>query len=386
MEVVKKISLLVAAVLTITACERTLKPVTNPDEDVRKANPDAVNPDEFEYTESGDYLISDPFDVNVTANTPNGKFILDGKVTVGKFGGSQKFTTVWSSSFSMMQEGCDTPWLEDNIESLSQSDVFLGNGCSEVQDGFTDGGMWAIGTHQIPDGRLACFFHAESHFPDVLLTAYKSIGIAYSSDGGKTWDKGTKILSGPSPKPVSAEAGGRSYGLGDGCVVWNEKYGKWICYYCGAQDGNTDYLLCMAASEDPSAAPGTWKKWNGKDFTLEGCDSSTGLGGRDVAVAGLSRIKGGNPSVSWNTYLNKWIMVYHSWAREVVLSTSEDGLVWTTPRVIVSKEMEPKLCIMPNLIGEEGDLRSGREFRVYYSTDLKNDGSRKIRGRIIRCK
>lgn len=386
MDVVKKLSILAVAALSLAACDRTLKPVINTDQGVRKANPDAVDPDKLEYTESGNFWVSSPFDVNATANTPNGKFLLDGKITVGKFGGSQKFTTVWSSSFSMLQEGCETPWLEDNIEALRQSNVFLGKGFSEEQKGFTDGGMWAIGMHQIPDGRLACFFHAESHFQDVLVTAYKSVGVAYSSDGGRTWDKGTKILSGPNPKPVSAEAGGRSYGLGDGCVVWNGKYGKWICYYCGARDGNTDYLLCMAASDDPSAAPGTWKKWDGKAFTLEGCNSSTGLGGKDVAVDGLSKIKGGNPSVSWNTYLNKWIMVYHSWSREVIISTSEDGLVWDTPQVLVSKSMEPKLCVMPNLIGEEGDLKSGKEFRVYYSTNMKDDGSRTIVGRVIRCK
>lgn len=385
MEIISKLGLLAAITLTLVSCDRNLQPVLNEDDGVRKANL-VVDPDKLEYSEVGDFRISEAFPVYATANTPNGQFMLDGKISVGRFGGSDKFTSVWSSSFSMMQNGCDTPWLEDNIEGLRRSHIFIGKGVSESQDGFTDGGMWAIGMHELSDGRLACFFHAESHFSSVLVTAYKSIGVSYSSDGGKTWDKGTKILSGPNPKPVDPETGGRSYGLGDGCVVWNEKYGKWICYYCGARDGNTDYLLCMAASSDPSGGPGTWKKWDGKDFTLEGCDRSTGLGGKDVPVAGLSRIKGGNPSVSWNTYLGKWVMVYHSWSREVILSTSADGLVWDDPRVLVSKSMEPKLCVMPNIIGKEGDLESDKEFRLYYSTDMKDSGSRTIVGRVIRCK
>lgn len=385
MEIVRNLSLFAAVALALMSCDRTLKPVINSDEGVRKANP-LVETDKLEYSDAGDFLLSEPFPVYATANTPNGQFLLDGKMTVGKFNGSDKFTSVWASSFSMMQGGCDTPWLEDNIEGLRRSHIFLGKGKSEEQDGFTDGGMWAIGMHSLMDGRMACFFHAESHFESVLVTAYKSIGVSYSSDGGRTWDKGTMILSGPNPKPADPEAGGRSYGLGDGCVVWNEKYGKWICYYCGARDGNTDYLLCMAASSDPSAAPGTWKKWDGKDFTIEGCNASTGLGGKDVPVAGLSQIKGGNPSVSWNTYLNKWIMVYHSRSREVIFSTSADGIAWSAPQVLVSKEMEPKLCVMPNLIGEEGDLKSGKEFRLYYSTDMKDSGSRTIVGRVIRCK
>lgn len=385
MEMIKRICLFAAIALSAAACDRTLKPVINTDEDVRKAN-SLVNPDNLEYSDAGDFLISDSFPVNATANTPNGQFLLDGKMTVGKFNGSDKFTSVWASSFSMKQDGCETPWLEDNIEALRRTHIFLGKGISDLQDGFTDGGMWAIGMHELRDGRLACFFHAESHFKDVQVTAYKSIGVSYSADGGRTWDKGTMILSGPNAKPVVAESGGRSYGLGDGCVVWNEKYGKWICYYCGARDGNTDYMLCMAASSDPSAAPGTWKKWDGKDFTIEGCNSSTRLGGKDVPVDGLSKIKGGNPSVSWNTYLKKWIMVYHSWSREVILSTSVDGLAWDTPQVLVRKDMEPLLCVMPNIIGSEGDLLSGKEFRLYYSTDMKDSGARKIVGRVIRCK
>lgn len=85
-----------------------------------------------------------------------------------------------------------------------------------------DGGAWFIGVHKLMDGRLAGFFHAESHWPGVSA-AYKSIGVTYSSDNGLTWETGRRILSGTDPKPENPAGQGESYGLGDGCVVWNAR-------------------------------------------------------------------------------------------------------------------------------------------------------------------
>ena len=72
-------------------------------------------------------------------------------------------------------------------------------------------------------------------------------------------------------------------------------------------------MITMACSEDPAGAAGTWKKWDGKAFTVEGCNGQTQLGGANIKIANLDTYAGGNPSVMWNHYIGKWVMVYHSW-------------------------------------------------------------------------
>ena len=160
--------------------------------------------------------------------------------------------------------------------------------------------------------------------------------------------------------------------LGDGCVVWNEDRESWICYYSGFCTAENDFVITMAESTDPEGKAGTWKKWDGTDFTVEGCNQETGLGGPNTSISGLSAYHGGNPSVMYNTYLEKWIMVYHSWQSYIVLSYSEDGITWSSPVTLISKTMEPGGSMYPNLIGSEGDTEGGRSIRIYYSTDMVN--------------
>ena len=53
----------------------------------------------------------------------------------------------------------------------------------------------------------------------------------------------------------------------------------------------------------PQAAAGTWKKWDGKDFT------EPALGGKDFELVEAKQELGSNPSVHWNTLLQLWVMV-----------------------------------------------------------------------------
>lgn len=159
-------------------------------------------------------------------------------------------------------------------------------------DGFNDCGSWIIGINRLGNGKLVGFFHAESMWPNTTFydPTFKSIGVTYSSDNGITWEPGQRILASPNPK---GDTPLWRTGLGDGCVVWNAKRQQYICYY-------SNYMMCMAASSDPNGAPGTWKKWDGEDFTIEGCNQETQLGGSDISIAGLSSIPLTSPSVMYN--------------------------------------------------------------------------------------
>ena len=225
------------------------------------------NPDD--YTDFGTFVVGDRNICWQDPHIPRYMLWLDGKISVGKYDDSGLFTTYWSADNSLQQVSA-SPWLEENVNALT-SDMEVFGKCIEPVSGFYDGGAWFIGVHKLMDGRLAGFFHAESHWPGVSA-AYKSIGVTYSSDNGLTWETGRRILSGTDPKPENPAGQGESYGLGDGCVVWNDAHKVWICYYSGYCDDPGNYMITMACSEDPAGAAGTWKKWDGKAFTVEGCN------------------------------------------------------------------------------------------------------------------
>jgi len=238
------------------------------------------------------FHISEPTVISQIGNPfqgywPDGKFCFlpetDGSGWVCYWGEGDTFRTEASTSL-----------LEDHITSNSWQTV-MGRDVNKV-DGFNDGGSWMIGIRRLESGKLVGFFHAESWWSNNGI-AFKSIGVTYSSDNGLTWEQGKRILAPSYPKPQEPAW----VGLGDGCVVWNAKRQQYICYYQEVEAGG----ICMAASSDPDGAPGTWKKWDGNDFTLEGCNQETQIGGRPILIEGLKSVCGSNPSVMWNDYLQK---------------------------------------------------------------------------------
>ncbi|MBO4426871.1 MAG: exo-alpha-sialidase [Bacteroidales bacterium] len=322
--------------------------------------------------------ISDRTVVNQVSTVPERGVWLDGKISVLRPSWKPTtFITFWSSFDSYMQIDCATPWLEDNIGRLRSTMTVIGKNFNP-QPGFTDGGQWFIGVHEVSGGKLVGFFHAESHWKN-QSGVYKSIGVAYSTDQGRTWTPGDKILSGDEPKPTTSDNDGRSYGLGDGCVVWNKERESWICYYSGFCPAQNDFCICMAESEDPLGAAGTWKKWDGSGFTVEGCNTTTGLGGVNTAIRSLRHFHGGNPSVMYNAERSQWMMVYHRWDPHVIIfATSIDGITWGGPSAIFDQKMEPGGAMYPNFISSEGDLSGGNTFRIYYAADMSSSGSRKL--------
>ena len=136
----------------------------------------------------------------------------------------------------------------------------------------------------------------------------------------------------------------------------------------------------MAASSDPEGAPGTWKKWDGEGFTIEGCNKETQIGGKPALIKGLQSVLGSNPSVMWNDYLQKWIMVYAKWGGDIYVSSSIDGIEWSTPALLLTESINP---LYPNLVSEYGDLAGGKSIRLYYSKDQQENGIRKLAYRKI---
>jgi len=234
---------------------------------------------------------------------------------------------------------------------------------------WANGGAWLMGVHRIPDGRLVGFYHAESHWyprtdPANGGTAYKTMAVAYSSNEGVSWGTGEnyQFLTPPYSKPQIPYWSGD----GDACVVRDDANNRWLCYYVavqfvnGAPKPNESPMICVASSSDANGWVGTWKKWDGSGF------NKAGLGGIDTPISSLSGVPGANPSVHWNTYLNRWVMVWHSWGGDIYISTSNNGTVWSMPQLIID-EGSTKLYY-PTIIGTTDEL-GGNSVKLYYGAE-----------------
>lgn len=317
-----------------------------------------------------EYRMSKTFTIDQTGIDMEG-FWPDGKLCVIPASTPGKFLCFWGEKYSYRTEASSAS-IENHVKQVTEDNRVFGRNMNHV-DGFYDGGAWFIGINRLSDNKLVGFFHAESHW-GMQSGAYKSIGVTYSEDEGKTWSQGKKIITADYSKPTTAAW----CGLGDGCVVYNSVKKQYICYYSAKTKG--DYRICMAASNDIEGKPGTWKKWNGTEFTVEGCNPNTELGGEDTSIEALSNITGANPSVLWNSFLKKWIMVYASWSGSIYMSASDDGLTWATP--IKAFENASKVTY-PNLIGINGDSEANNTVRLYYGDSQKEDGTRKLAYRTI---
>ena len=335
-------------------------------------DPQEEQEDETVYTQINDFVKIGPVtDLELPVNMYFKNYWPDGKIQPLKKG--DRWQMFWCEAEDVLTENL-TPWPEDHMSQVTKSNVVFGKGYTSIEN-FNENGSWFIGVHPVDDsGHYVGFFHAESHWNNDG-TAHKSIGVAYSDDYGKTWRDAAPIITDKYPKPESPEWSG----LGDGCVVWNDELGGYVCYYQGrVWTSETSYYntLCMAFSSDKKGSRGSWYKWDGNDFTLPAYDPATGCGGENVAIPQLSRVPGANPSVMWNTFLEKWVMVYASWTKHIYISISEDGLVWTKPERIVGSSDEP--AWYPNLISEQGDLVGGEKVYIYFSDKQDSYGRREI--------
>lgn len=295
-------------------------------------------------------------------------YFTDGSVPVIKV--DAQYYAFWAN-YRNYRSISNSPFLENHVDQLDPgTPVFGGRQPDDgSSNGFNDGGMWLIGINRLSDGRLAGFFHAESHwYPRGTAgwSAYKSIGVAYSSDNGLSWGSPYQIIKHQQDKPASPAWSG----LGDGCVVYNHLSNRYYCFYTPAT-GST--ALSMAASTDPNGFEGSWNKWYNGSF------SQPGIGGMESPIANLSSAPGANPSVHWNDYLEKFIMIWHGWDGKLYISSSDNCEIWDVPRLLL--EDGPKAWY-PCIVGTDSTT-GGQTIALYYSYDFTEDGKRTLAKRTI---
>jgi hypothetical protein len=224
-----------------------------------------------------------------------------------------------------------------------------------------NGGSWLASVHRLPNGNLVGFYHAEDHwYPHQTgefgnNIAWKSMAVAYSSDNGATWGAGRQFLTSDKAKPATPAWGG----LGDGVIVRDEANKRWVAFF------QWDWIY-MAISTDARGRAGTWWKY------YEGQFSEPGLGGKVSPVPILAERPGANPSVHWNTFLNRWVMVWHGWDGNLYISASPDLFAWDQPQVLMAPAAGRRLTYA-TVIGVD-DKKASSAPTMFYA-DMSEDWS-----------
>lgn len=213
---------------------------------------------------------------------------------------------------------------------------------------FDNGGAWLYSAFRQQGDERIGFYHAEDwEWPAGLnFIAWKSVALATSSDNGASWAKHGQILTGSEMKPEEATWGGN----GDFSVIYDHVRERWTAFYA-------NHFIKMAISEDPAALPGTWFK-----RAADGTFSEPGLGGQGAPVPGLEGHPGGNPSVHFNSFVGKWIMIWHTWhgalpwSGSLWISASADLLQWETPILVVPRDAQCAHVWYPTIAGTTDTL------------------------------
>jgi len=243
------------------------------------------------------------------------------------------------------------------------------------------------------------------------------IGIMKSTDGGQSWDNRGIFLEDEQPRLIlhpNNTAANFAGGTGDPSAVANGKY-LYLFYgeygYPGVYNEKTYKpidewkgqcisiaRIALADLDNPAAKA---KRWDGKAFTIP----YNGVG-KPVASIQIPPAEGGGPasspaakyywgpSVSWNTYLNCWVMLmakaegpswkgsslYVSFNKNADLGLGRNSQQWTKPVLLLDKpghtlwypSLQP-LNSDANPINKYSSVKMGQKARLFYKD---NDGGK----------
>lgn len=298
------------------------------------------------------------------ANVPIFPWFPDGHISVLAEPNNDRHIMYWSEFDNYRTSGA-FPFPEYQYTLTSDKSIFGGRRTVEKWD---NGGSWLMSVFRKEGDQLLGFYHAEDHWGRATNPqgiAWKSIARTTSNDNGLSWSDGEQIITSPRTKPESPAWGG----AGDNCVIWDSKNNRWLCYY-------QEHWLMMAISYDGEGKPGTWFKYYNGEF------SQPGLGGESSAIPELKSVPGANPSVHYNDYLERFVMVWHSWvSTSIYISTSIDGVNWEEPRLLEANS-GARRAWYPTIIGES-NTQAGKITRLYYADIAAGFSSRDFVSRAL---
>ncbi len=245
---------------------------------------------------------------------------------------------------------------------------------------------------------------------DTTAAAVCRIGIMKSTDGGRSWSNKGIVLEDLQPrmilKPHNTSitfAGGvgdpSAVVSGDHLYIFYGEYGYPGVYSADTYNPTMEYSgqcisIAQIALSDLDSPTGRAKRWDGKAF-----NASYDSVGKPVATLQVPIVKGGGPasspksafhwgpSVSWNTYLQCWVMlmaksegiswkgssIYISFNKNKDLGEGDNAQQWSAPQLLLDKPGHviwyPALQPVnsPEDVSEKRTcLQLGEEARLFY--------------------
>ena len=207
-------------------------------------------------------------------------------------------------------------------------------------------GNWMLAVFRLENrSTLVGFTHVENHKFDCPggYAEWNGAAVVSSVDEGVTWVReGAAVLD---PQPCKPTFGGSGYSsvirVGDAFLGFG---------------GCTGYR-----SLDPRGAPGTWMRFKGGSF------SSPGVNGSSDCLPGVPQ-NACCPIVHFNSFLNKFFMVFNKWGQDSTLlaSVSDDGISWEEPVVLVQAQSNRSLAY-GQVIGDTNNSVAGETAILAYA-------------------
>ncbi len=288
---------------------------------------------------------------HVVTNVPEPQFP-DGVMPVFK-GLDGNWIAIWSESRNYRSEAA-SPYFEDQPKPTEEP-LGLTNGIDDPNftGTFGEAGMWLVSVFRSPidQNKLIGILHCEMNRPGGGQPTYKSLARVVSTDEGHTWTDPRQIaVYGPN---VIGQWGG----IGDASACYDPVRKEYRAYAFARYGANGVMLL---RSTDPEAAPGTWEYYN------NGWVGVSALTGTQASpVSGLEAA--GNPAVTYNTFLDRWMIVSWPWgATYITFAISTDGITWQSKRYNLTPTPQGSPWY-PFLVGEGGTRSVGQTARLYWN-------------------
>jgi hypothetical protein len=148
------------------------------------------------------------------------------------------------------------------------------------------------------------------------LPTVKSIGYTTSNDDGLTWTRPEQCLW----VHNDTQGDGKFKGVGDFCCLFDHLKNEYKMFF------HSNNKIGLATSKDPMAAPGTWKLWTRNGFIEPKNGSGSDLGHETLPGMPI----GGNPSCYFCNELGLFLCIVCTWQNKLMISSSEDGITWTS--------------------------------------------------------
>jgi len=224
--------------------------------------------------------------------------------------------------------------------------------------------------------RLYMFYHGEFHPGGDPALFYSYIGMAYSDDGGQTFEDMGQIITpdiayGDPDRDDATEIGG-------GALVVKDN--RMYVYFKEREDDNTHVKLSVASAElDDVLTAGalgnntTWNKWDGDGY------DAPAIGGTGAEILA------DYPDSYWMDAayiqsLNKFVLVYSNGLNDQwthMISTSDDGVNWSEPERLFGETTDEirYISISSSDFTNQRNI-TGDSFYVYYTRSEIGGGSR----------